>query len=181
MTRMQVTPTEHGLIRLFAVDLPLEDIKPFHTHTDDAVWPVQEALGASDLDPARVELFDVADLDELGLTGYMTEGLGIAASDLATDAARLDGLTGHVLIVFSAAFRSTAQSLTPRAPLRWIGTYAEEAAHVRFQPLPTDAAKGILSAAPPKTANPHLTLLWALLALPVLALIVGAVIYGVTR
>jgi len=175
MTRMQVKPTERGLIRLFVVDLPPEEIKAFNTHATDTGWPLQQALGATDLDPARIELFHINDLDDLGLSGYMTEGLGIADKDITPDAARLDALTGHVLIVQSAAFLGNAQTLTPRAPLRWIGTYAEESAPVQFQPLKTDAAKGTLAAPPPKQANPHLTLLWAILALPVLVAILVAV------
>ena len=181
MTRMQVKPTERGLIRLFAVDLPPEDIKAFNTHATDIGWPLKDALGATDLDENRIEFFDVKDLDDLGLSGYMVEGLGVAEKDITTDAARLDALTGHVLIVHSAAFLGNAQFLTPRAPLRWIGSYAEETAPVHFQHLQTDAAKGNLAPPPPKQTNPHLTLLWAILALPILALIVGAVIYGVTR
>ena len=181
MTRMQVKPNERGLIRLFTIDLPPEEINAFTTHAADSGWPLKDSLGATDLDENRIELFDVKDLDDLGLSGYMTEGLGVAEQDITPDAMRLDALTGHVLIVHSAAFLGNAQSLAPRAPLRWMGTYSEEAAAVSFPPLPSGAAKGTLASPPPKQTNPHLTLLWAILALPVLALIVGAVIYGVTR
>ena len=181
MTKMQVKPTERGLVRLFVVDLPPEEIKAFNTHATDTAWPLKDALGATDLDEKRIEFIDVKDLDDLGLSGYMTEGLGIAEKDITPDANRLDALTGHVLIVHSAAFLGNTQTLTPRTPLRWIGTYAEETAPMQFQPLQADAAKGTLASPPPKQTNPHLTLLWAILALPILALIVGAVIYGVTR
>lgn len=179
--RMQVKSGERGLVRLFAVDLPSEEIPSFSSRSKPGNWPLRDALGAMHLDEAFVECFDVADLEELGLVGYMSEGLGLPEAELQQDAARLSGLKGYVLIVLSAAFDSTAQTLTPRAPLRWIGTYAEETAPVSFDPLPSDAAKGIITPETPKHANPHLTVLWAVLALPVLALVIGAVIYGVTR
>lgn len=186
MMRMEVKSTERGLIRLFAVDLPPEDASAFNTRRFDQdgeqiSWPLWDALEPAYLDEDFIEYFDVDDLEEMGLTGYMTEGLGIATEDVAQDAARLSAIKGHVLIVLSAAFDGVAQTLTPRTPLRWIGTYREEKAPVSFQPLPTKAAEGIVAPEVPKQTNPHLTVLWAVLALPILALILGAVVYGVTR
>lgn len=181
MTRMQVSSTEHGQIRLFSVDVPPEEADAFFTQTDQGDWPFRDALGAQDLDAARFEHFDVDDLEGWGLTGYMIEGLGIDEDEVDEDAARLSSLRGRMVIVYSSAFGGVDQTLTPRAPLRWIGTYAEDREPVSFAPLPSKSAKGTLAAGAPKQSNPHLTLLWVVLALPVLALIVGAVIYGVTR
>lgn len=182
MTRMAVKSTEHGVIRLFAVDLPAEDVAAFRARGAQGDWPLRDSLGATHLDQDHIECFDLADLEELGLAGYMTEGLGIAADDIALDSARLGNLSGPVLIVFSTAFGGIAQTLTPRAPLRWIGTYREDSAPVTFAPLPDASARG--SMAPARSApsgHPHLTLLWAILALPVLVLVIGAAIYGATR
>ena len=184
MTRMEVKSTERGMIRLFMVDLPPEDLNSFNTRSVGGgidAWPLRDSLGAGFLDQDFVEYFDISDLEELGLMGYMTEGLGIAAKDVEQDTARLANLSGQVLIVFSAAFDGKAQTLTPKAPLRWIGTYREDAAPVTFSPLPDASAKGIGAPVATPPNNPHLTVLWAVLALPVLALILGAVIYGATR
>lgn len=181
MTRMEVKASEHGQIRLFTVDLPPDEVASFSTPEDETGWPLQDALGATRLDEDFVELFDVADLEELGLTGYMTEGLGIAETEVRQDAPRLNAINGHVLILFSSAFAGIAQTLTPRAPLRWIGTYSEQKAPVTFEPLPAKTASGTVVPDGSAPNNPHLTVLWAVLALPILALIVGAVIYGVTR
>jgi hypothetical protein len=134
-----VKSTEHGLVRLFAVDLPPEKIESFD---------VAEALGVKALDPAQVELFAVSDLTGLGLSGYLNEGLGIAREEL--DSARLDALTGCVLIVRSAAFQGQSVKLSPKAPLRWVGTYPEESAPVKFEPLPSAAALGDV---PPPTSK----------------------------
>lgn len=178
---MQVSATEHGLVRLFAVDLPPEQIPQFRDMPDDiADWPITKALGATTLDADHIELFDLQDLDDLGLTGYMVEGLGIAEADVKEDAARLSSQKGWILVVLSSAFEGIAQRLSPKSPLRWIGTYKEEKAPVQFAPLPDKSAKG--TTPPPKTApsqptrSPYLTLLIALFALPLGAALLGFLI-----
>lgn len=184
---MQVSATERGLVRLFAVDLPGEEIENFRTpkiNSDGelAEWPLDDALGFSFLDEDFIELFPVSDLEDLGLTGYMVEGLGIAQKDVDEDAARLTAQKGWVLVVLSAAFGGVAQTLTPKSPLRWLGTYREEGAPVHFEPLPDESAKGqapTQTETPPAAFNPHLSLLLALLALPVVALILGLLVWWI--
>ncbi|MBO9474265.1 hypothetical protein J7413_12005 [Shimia sp. R10_1] len=183
---MRVSATEHGLVRLFAVDLPPEQIAQFRDMPDDsedsADWPVAKALGATTLDAEFVELFDLRDLEDLGLTGYMVEGLGIAAADVKEDAARLASQKGWMLVVLSSAFEGVAQTLTPKSPLRWIGTYKEETAPVQFSLLPDASAKG--APLPPEDdptpapapRSPYLTLLVALVALPLCAAFLGLLI-----
>jgi len=179
--QMQIKAQEHGLIRVFAVDLATEEIATF-SEQSDAGWALKEALGATQLNSAYVELFDVADLDDLGLTGYMRQGLGVMASDIAEMRSQIDTLTGPVLIILSKAFDGQPQSLSPKAPLRWIGTFREEAANVQFKPIQSEAAKGTL--APPasaRTTNPHLTLIAAILALPVIIGLLGLLIWLILR
>ena len=145
--KFKIGLSEHGIVRIFAVELPESEIKTFGEAGDevdagDPPWALQQALGATYLDAKFVELFPVSDLKGVGLTGYMTEGLGISDADVRQDHPRLETLTGYVLVVLSAAFGGVEQTLTPRAPLRWIGTYAEERTPVEFRPLPTQAATG---------------------------------------
>lgn len=176
---MQVSSSEHGLVRLFAVDLPPEEMDTFREARVDG-WPLLDALGATTLDLDHVELFDVADLEELGLSGYMVDGLGIAPKDVDEDAARLCNVTGWVLMLRSAAFDGVAQDLSPRAPLKWIGTYAEEGAPVRFTPLPDASAKGApLGGEATVTAprrSPYRTVLLALLVLPIVVAVLGLLV-----
>lgn len=151
----QISPTEHGVIRLFTVNLPADQIAGF-TETDPAqagAAPVQKALGVDHLDTDFVELFPVSNLSGLGLAGYLTEGLGVAEADVRPDASRLNSLSGHVLVVLSQAFGGQAATLSPTAPLKWIGTYTEEGASIRFEPLPSDSAKGTIAAPPGKPAK----------------------------
>ena len=141
--RMNVPENETGIVRLFSVDLEPSAVPAFFGDNDpgdDASWPVQVALGADTLEAEHVELFPVDDLEGVGLSGYLTEGLGIAEADLAGDRARLDALKGYVLVVRSPAFGGAAQVLTSRAPLRWIGTWSEDRPAVEFEPLPDASA-----------------------------------------
>lgn len=139
--RFRIGADEQGLVRIFAVDLPAAEVARFAAR-GPSDWPLREALGAGQLDPQYLELFPVRDLEGVGLPDYMTEGLGIAEADVAEDRARLAALEGHVLVVLSRAFGGVAQEIAPRAPLRWLGTYPEARAPVRFRPLPDEAAKG---------------------------------------
>lgn len=188
---MRVSATERGLVRLFAVDLPPEQIQSFRDmpedqegHEDSADWPLAQALGATALDADYVELFDLRDLDDLGLTGYMVEGLGISAADVKEDAARLSSQKGWMLVVLSSAFDGVEQRLTPKSPLRWVGTYKEEAAPVQFAALPDASATAAplspdtdaMPTAAPTPRNPYLMLLAALVALPLCAALLGFLI-----
>lgn len=179
--QMQITAQEHGLIRVFAVDLEHDALATF-SERSDTTWPLQEALGASHLDGAYVELFDVADLEDLGLAGYMRQGLGVAPHEIKDMRLQIDALAGPVLIVLSKAFGGEEQVLHPKNPLRWIGTFHEETADVQFKPLKSDAAKGAIPAPPPETkTNPHLTLLTAILALPVIVGLLALLLWLVLR
>jgi hypothetical protein len=162
-----------GLVRLFQINLPPEQVESF----SGDLQKVQHALGATQLDTNYVEVFALSDLTGLGLTGYMTEGLGIPAQDFAAEQARLDALEGDILVVLSRAFEGIAQTLTPMAPLRWIGTYAEESANVTFEPLPDESARGVAPVAVKKpTSNAAIQGRVATVVLIFLALFVWAFI-----
>lgn len=141
--RFEVRGDEHGLVRLFLVDIPPGEVDGF----DPAA-----ALGIEKLDPGQIEVFPLTDLKGLGLSGYMREGLGIAEEEI--DAARLDALEGVVFVLRSAAFEGATLTLAPRAPLRWIGTYREETAPVSFERLPDASARGAVAPEEPAEKRP---------------------------
>ncbi len=174
---MDIAAQETGLVRIFSVDLPADEIDAFRAGSPS---PLEQALGTRDLDPAYVELFDVADLEELGLRGYMRDGLGVAEAELAEDAAQIDALNGPVLVLLSKAFRGEARTLTPRAPLRWVGTWREEKAPVTFEPMPCYSPDGRLTprgeTRPEMT--PHTRVIFAIIALPILLLGLGGTLYA---
>lgn len=165
--RFEVKPGERGIVRIFAVDLTVDQIKGFD---------VAAALGVDRLDAAGIELFPVDDVKEIGLSGYMHEGLGIAADEL--DAARLDALEGYVLVVLSAAFAGQAATVTPKSPLRWIGTYTEETAPIKFEPLPSDSARGnVVTQTKPPPSDAAMSGRVAMIALLVIFAITGLMIW----
>lgn len=139
----QVKTTERGVIRIFMANLTTDQAADFiASPNEDTPAPIHRALGVTYLDSDFVELFPLTNLEGLGLAGYLVEGLGVAEADVKPHASRLNSMNGQVLIVLSAAFGGFETTITPTAPLKWIGTYTEEGASVKFEPLPSEGAKG---------------------------------------
>lgn len=138
--KFDVSATEMGLVRLFKIDLPPEEIDAFG---DDSDGPgaLETALGVQYLDRGFVDLFPVDNLEGVGLAVYMVEGLGVSEAEVDPVREQLNTIEGHVLVVLSRAFGGEAATLTPNAPLRWIGTFVEDRAAVQFEPLSSDAAE----------------------------------------
>ena len=139
MTALTIPAHDRDGIRVFTARLTPDDLQR------DKSRLAADLLGDPDLDPAFVEIFDLADLSSVGLAGYLTEGLGVPASTLAADRARLATLKGPVLILLSKALHGRAVTLRPDPRLTLVGTYAEDHPPVHFEPLPTTAARGTLT------------------------------------
>ena len=164
MTQLTIPAHDRTGVRVFSAALTTEEMQR------DKATLVAQLLGDAKLDPAFVELFDVADLTDLGLAGYLAEGLGVPDAALAADRPRLDALRGPVLILLSKALHGRGADLTLDPRLTLVGTYAEDRSPVHFEPLPTTAAQGILNPVLPPDATPQrpgsaLLLLGAALAL----------------
>ncbi len=121
MTQTITIPAnETGVIRVVA--LSMSDAEAKALKKDRAA--LIAALGL-DIDPDQTEIFPLADLDGLGLAGYLHEGNAVPLAQLSPDKAKLEALDGWVLIVFSRAFQGGAATLTPAPALTLIGTYSE--------------------------------------------------------
>tara|TARA_B110000902_G_scaffold228339_1_gene268307 strand:- start:4843 stop:5430 length:588 start_codon:yes stop_codon:yes gene_type:complete len=144
-TQMNVPAFESGVVRLFAIDLPSDQIEAFKTYLstseNDTQWPLKDALGATFLNENFVEVFPVSDLDGLGLAGYLSTGNEVPADQVDQMAHQLSLVKGHVVLVLSSAFGGFAQSLHPTSPLRHIATFFTEGTPVTFEPLPDDSAQ----------------------------------------
>ncbi|WP_417727179.1 hypothetical protein [Roseovarius sp.] len=160
-TVLRIPPGEAHVVRLFAVD---ED----HA-APCADEEILKALGAGPLKTEEIELFDLADLQAMTLSDYLTEGHGIAASEIAPMLGQVNGLRGRVLILPSRAFEGHAQEMRPRTPLRLIGRFSEDVAPVRFTTLPTGGAEGVITAR--ANARPRGSGRLRLIAFSVLALL----------
>ena len=138
-----VKATERGVIRIFMANLTTEQAESFTQSPDeDTPAPINRALGVTYLDSDFVELFPLSNLEGVGLAGYLVDGLGVAEEDVKPHASRLNAMSGQVLIVLSQAFGGFEATIAPTAPLKWIGTYTEEGAAVKFEPLPSEGAEG---------------------------------------
>ena len=156
--RLGIPADEHGIIRVFAVNLPpaqveamLQDSPPAAPGARPEVPAAATLLGWPALDTGHTELFALRDLTGFGLPGYLTEGLGLDEAQIAPDRARLAALDGYVLIVLSRAFRGQAVTLDIPAALTLIGSYREPSDPIRFDPLPTGGAEEVQN---PKARKP---------------------------
>ena len=152
MSAIQVPAHESGVVRLFAVELPDAEIDGFASKNwsaydaadDDAEgppWPLRDALGADYLDDAHVEVIAVGDVAAIGLSTYMTEGLGLAEDEISKDRSRIDTVRGHVVVITSPAFGGLPQTLDPELPLRLVGTFREVAADPVIGTIETPSAQ----------------------------------------
>ena len=169
MTTMIVPTAERGHARIFAVDLPTAEAETLSREDLAAL------LGIETLAEDQHEFFPVGNLEGIGLTGYLTEGMGMDPAEIRADAARLNAIRGHVLILPSAAVRGL--TLTPHAPLRWVGTYREPVTVAPMDRLHADAAERSESA-PRKKPQSEARVMGqvALAALAVIALLVVVMI-----
>ncbi|MGX0902576.1 hypothetical protein ACSSV8_001140 [Roseovarius sp. MBR-79] len=104
---------------------------------------VVSALGADGLARDEIELFDMADLQDMTLSAYLAEGHGIGEAEIGPMRAQLDGLSGRALLLPSRAFQGRALRLSVGAALRLVGRFEEARAPVRFAPLPAGGAAGV--------------------------------------
>lgn len=136
---IEIKASETGVVRVFSVDIPADEIPVFTAQGDR--WPLREALGAETLDPDHVEIFDAADLTGVGLPGYLAEGHAIPEDQIAPLRERLTALRGTVMVITSRAFAGTAQTLSPRAPLNLIASFSETTTPITFGALPDASAQ----------------------------------------
>lgn len=146
MTRLFIPSHDRLGVRVFTAALTPEEMQR------DKASLILRLLGDPDLDPAYVELFDVGDLSDIGLAGFLSEGLGVRDVALEPDRALLQGLKGPVLVLLSKALHGRAVTLTLDPRLNLIGTYTEDRQAVHFEPLPNAAAEGVLT--PPYLPSP---------------------------
>lgn len=148
MTEITVPAHDRDGVRVFTANLTPDDVRR------DKASLAETLLGDPDLDPAYLEIFDLADLSGVGLSSYLIDGLGVPEAAIR-DRAGLDALEGPVLILLSKALHGREVSLTLDPRLALFGTYAEARPPVHFEPLPTLAAEGHLSPQPPPDDTPQ--------------------------
>ncbi|MEM8822767.1 MAG: hypothetical protein AAGF30_04070 [Pseudomonadota bacterium] len=103
--------------------------------TDPGDGPsLDEAFGA-EIDETYAEVFAIADIAPMSLRDYLAQAHDIYDETLAADAAKLDSLSGDVVVLAPRALRR-AEALQPRSELTPIGAYAPVAANDAMGDLP---------------------------------------------
>lgn len=138
MSTIEISPSEHGVVRVFSISRPIAQMARTLKQTSKAA--VAADMLNAEIDPADVELFAVSDLAGMGLPPYLMEGHGIEAATLKPDRARLEALDGYVLIYRPAKPSEAARVLKPSTDLTLIGTYAEPRSSFSAPPIKSDAA-----------------------------------------
>lgn len=141
---LQVTAHDFRNIRVFDFNLPDSEIKALMARQSGPdgkdIWPLRDALGVTYLDEDFIEFFDVADLGDLGLCGYLREGNDIPEDQIESKRVELENIAGPVLLVFSDAFGGFAQSLTPSKDLTFVGLFHEQGPDWSAKPMHSDSA-----------------------------------------
>ena len=149
-----IPPNERHTLRVFALDMTAAEVAALRD-IDAPLQPGQvmpylrtdaarHLLGVA-VDVTQLDLFHTDDIAAIGLAAYLTEGNAVAEAQIAADAVMLDAYEGHVLILRAQAFGGQAATLNPEPNVRLIGTYTETTPPVRFEPLPSTAATGVLT------------------------------------
>ncbi|KUF09776.1 hypothetical protein [Pseudoponticoccus marisrubri] len=142
MSKLTINGSDTGTLRVFRLDLPPEAVERFTTQAGTGEWPLKYALGAEALRPGFVDVVDIRDLGAMPLSQYMIEAHGVEAAAIGADRARLDALTGHVVLLPAQAFDHVSQELTVAPPLSLVGSYGEIRPQGRGPAIVTEAARG---------------------------------------
>ena len=148
MTTVTIPKGEHGQIRLFAVNRPI-DAMTRDLQSADKQQAINDLLGF-DVPENAAELFLVSDLTGVGLARYLTDGYAVTPEQIAQDRSRLDALDGYVLLLFSSAFEGRETTFDSGSDLTLIGKYGEEQPVMAAPPLTADASQ-------PYTGVPSMT------------------------
>lgn len=169
MVRINIPIGELGTTRVFSLSMSAAEAQQLR---DDG--EVQTArLGGAPQNPQGIEVFALSDLGEMGLAGFLRDGVDARAEDIERDRIKLAALEGWVLLVHSIAYAQKGAELTPDPALTLIGTYAQTPAVMTSVKLEADAAAaytGAVPAGPPEVSRSRTRAGWIVLALAVLAL-----------
>lgn len=165
---------EKGIVRLFALDMAPERARFLR----DEPGAAAQVLGVAALDDDQIEVFALADLDDLGLDGYLAEGFGIAGDRIARDRAALLAVTGWAMAIRSRAFGGRALHLAPAKGVRPVGAWAEPGTDWTGGRIDTAGARR--AGASPRAARAHAQRIGGTVFALVIAIVV-AIVWLVAR
>ena len=164
---IHIPATERGVVRLFALDM-----RPEQAVFLKEPGALAQVLGIEALDMEQVEIFPVSDLEDIGLAGYLSEGLDVPRDQIDADSAMLAAVEGHVLLIRSRAFDGQEVRLTPADQITLIGTYGERQASWSAAQITAESAQPFTAPMlPPRKARAEARRIGATLFAVVMTLI----------
>ncbi|TNE67635.1 MAG: hypothetical protein EP336_06820 [Rhodobacteraceae bacterium] len=121
-----------------------------------------------------VEWFDLAAMKDYGFARYLGEASGF---DIGEDAARLDALTGVVVMLYSTGLNDKDTRLSPEPPFALIGRYGMPIDLPPVVGIETESAKGQLAQGKPPKSAARISGMVATVVLIFLALFVAAFVW----
>ncbi|CUH67594.1 hypothetical protein TL5118_02259 [Thalassovita autumnalis] len=181
MDLLSVRPDELRGVRMFSVAADRAELDRLQAILAEAEPGLAEGyladiLGAPAIDATRVEVFDLEDLSNFGLVNYLVKANGLPAEAVEPDRARLEALSGVVLLLYPGAFRDQVLTLQPAEVLTPVGAWDEDIPDLEFTPLRSEAAKGQLADAPP--AEPAKAPRWVAWLVAVMVLLGLVAVYA---
>lgn len=166
---LTIPANDHGQIRVFAVSGDLPAGEPEEV--------IAALFGTDALDPTYVDIISKGDLGVMALTDYIRQGYDMSPDD--HDAAAVDGIEGHVVLILSRAAQGAEVTLTPAPNVQHVTTYIPPAQMTPVAPLRSDAADGIIGDPPGKAPKSDARIggMVAMVALLVLFALVGLMVW----
>lgn len=149
MSRIEIPGIEQGTTRVFALSMNGETAR----RLSDSLPAQAAALGLETVNKTGVEVFALSDLGEMGLMGYLREGVDVPENTLQKDRQKLSALDGWVMLVHSSAFGGQDVVLTPKPEITLIGTYAQQQAEPGDVHLHSDAAQPYTGSPDPQQSS----------------------------
>lgn len=142
MTTLQINGSDTTTLHLFHLDLPPEAVERFTRSAGTGEWPLKYTLGAETLRESFVDVVAINDLGGMPLSQYLAEAYDVPPRRLGSDAARIDALEGHAIVLPPQAFEGVSQTLTVAPPLELIGSYGEVKPTAQGAKLAAESAHG---------------------------------------
>ncbi|MGH1464401.1 MAG: hypothetical protein ACRBBQ_03480 [Cognatishimia sp.] len=172
-----VSATESGRVRLFKVEITEMDLERIQSPQRDmppTPAAIANLVGLDWIDTGYAEIFNISDLDGLGLANYLVQGAGVSEAAISDHRLLLDQIEDIVLILYSRAFEGKETHLALHPAVQLIEMFSEESHDVTFQPLPNKSASEPANLSTPP-ASAHFTVLKAVLLLPVILVVLALV------
>lgn len=142
MSQIEVKAGEHGVVRVLAAELPMDEVRARYDKT--GCDRLAALFGIEEIDPDYVDLIDPSGADGLALSTYLVDGIGLPEELVAPEAAKLDALGKPALVISSPAFKGEAVKLNIQRPFELVATFEEPVSVPSMEPLRSAGAVGTL-------------------------------------